>query len=227
MPASGSNPYTRPGEPRPGAAPDPSGKFRWGGPGRYSVPDIPDSTDPEYLEGYSPALASAGAYDGTLVGDNIRTGQRKPPPNDSNNKEYRDKQYQEFKYRHSVEELTLGNWPEQQVRPYTPKIPDQVDEKAPIRPTATMAPVDNLMRRPWNIPRNAADAIGPNVELHLSMADHRRAYDIYMMQPRGGIGVNTIRSTPQPWDANLYVAPEASNEHNAGVFGGGNRRFGL
>lgn len=224
MPANGANPYARPTSPGTGAAPDPSGKFRLGGPGRYSVPDIPNSTNPEYTDGFSPALTS-GSTTGDTFPDNIRTGARKPPVNDPNNLQYSRRRYGESLFRQSAEQWRPGRTRVRQQKPEIPVIPDQVQEKLPTRPTASMAPTDNLMTRPWHIPRNAADAIGPGVPLHISMADHRRNYAIFTMQPRGGVGTNTYRPTPRPWDAELFVPPQPVNTNNPGVFGP--RRFGL
>lgn len=224
MPAYGQNPYARPPDTG-GAAPNPSGRYRMGGPGRYSVPDVPDSTDPEWTDGFSPEIATAGSADGTKLPDNIRTGRRKPPPNDPNDARYSALRSSEKLRRHAVEDVRLGQYPIRQERPYTPPIPDQVQEKAPTRPTAKMAPTDNLMVRPWHIPRNAAEALGPNATLHFSMADHRRTYPIMMMQPRGGIGINNISAKPVPWDAELYAAPDPTPVNAPGLFGP--RRFGL
>lgn len=227
MPATGQNPYAVPKPSAGGAAPDPSGRFRIGGPGRYSVPDIPDSTNPEYRDGFSPEIATGGSSDGTRVPDNIRTGRRKPPENDPNDHRYTAQRYAEYFRRHSVEQVQLGQTyvGPSQAKPNKPYIPDLEQEKLPIRRTATTAPTDNLLRRPWPVPRNAAEALGPNATLHFSMADHRRLYPIMQMQPRGGIGINNIRNTPVPWDAELYAVPEENAPNMPGLFG--SRRWGL
>lgn len=223
MPAVGQNPYAHPASPGDGSAPNPSGNYIWGGPGRYSVPDIPDTTDPDYLDGYSPALAAGGSTDGTMLPDEIRIGVRKPPPNDPNNRAYNNLRQSEKIGRHAVEQTTDGNWTEVQNRPNRPPRPEE--SKPSIRPTATQAPVDNLLRRPWHIPRNAVDALGPNAELHVSMADHRRNYEIMGMQPRGGVGVNTYRASTAPWDQNLFIPPEQGNVDAPGFVG--NRPYRL
>jgi len=226
MAGSAANPYAVSKEPSStGAAPDPSGKYRWGGPGAYSVPDIPNTTDPEWTDGYSPQIAAAGSPTGAMLPDDVRTGRRKEPENDPNNLAYNRLRSAEWLNRVSVEHVTLGNYPAMQDKPNVPVVPDQVQAKLPIRPTATQAPVDNLVSRPWPIPGNAAET-APGVELHVSMADHRRDYPIYLMQPRGGIGVNHIHQTPTPWDTNLFVAPETpANAPEQGIFGG--RKWGL
>ncbi len=226
MPANGRNVYARPSHPGDGSAPNPSGQFRLGGPGRYSVPDIPDTTDPDYTDGFSPTISVAGSSDGTQLPDNIRTGRRKPPENDPNDKAYNARRASDFLRRHSVEVFSPAQPRIRQERPYTPRIPDQVDEKPPTRPTATRAPADALVTRPWHVPRNAADAVGEGARLHFSLADHRRKYPIMMQQPRGGTGNNIFRKQPVPWDATLYVAPEAAPSTNAGLFGH-TRRTGI
>lgn len=225
MPAYGANPYARPPDSVGGAAPNPSGKYRLGGPGRYAVPDVPETTDPEWTDGFSPHLAAGGSYDGTRFPDIIRIGKRKPPPNDPNDKHYTAVRDAEKARRLTVEHVTEPQPRIRQSGPYVPPIPDQVQPKLPTRRTATMAPSDAILTRPWHVPRNATDALGPNAVLHFSMADHRRNYPIMMMQPRGGIGINNIRNQPVPWDTELYVQHEPAPPNTPGLFG--SRRFGL
>lgn len=227
MPANGRNPYARPSSAGDGSAPNPSGQFRLGGPGRYSVPDIPDTTDPDYTDGYSPQISVAGSADGTKLPSDIRIGRRNPPPNDPNDREYSRRRWSDFLRRTSVERVSEAQPRIRQERPYVPVYPDAVQEKPPTRPTATQAPTDSLVTRPWHVPRNAADAIGEGARLHFSLADHRRMYPIMLQQPRGGVGNNIFRKAPVPWDANLYVAEEAPLSTNPGLFGQRRRPDGI
>jgi hypothetical protein len=173
-----------------------------------------------YTDGFSPELAVAGSADGTKLPSDIRIGRREPPPNDPNVKAYTQLRTSEQNRRYSADVYVPGQWRVHQEKPAVPKIPDQVDEKPPIRPTQTMAPTDNLLVRPWHHPRNAADALGPGATLHFSMADHRRLYPIMLQQPRGGVGNNIFRVQPQPWDADLYIVEEPPNAQSGGLFGG-------
>jgi hypothetical protein len=222
MSAGAPNPYVRPAARTDGSAPDPSGVFRIGGPGRYAVPDIPESTDPEYTNGFSPQLATRGSSDGTMLPDNIRIGTREPPENDPNDREYNARRYSEFHKRHSVETTTVG-WKVQQHKVPAGQNPLWTQERLPTRPTATDAPAGYMFTRPWHIPRNIKDAVGEDAVAHLSMADHRRDYEIFGMQPQGGIGVNTFRPSVRPWDDNLYLPPRAADSAerfgNPGSFG--------
>src|ERR1044072_9084675 len=88
MPANGRKAYARPSHPGDGSEPNPSGQFRLGGPGPYSVPAIPHPPDPDYAVGFSPTISVAGSSDGTQLPDNIRPGRRKPPEYDPNDKAY-------------------------------------------------------------------------------------------------------------------------------------------
>jgi hypothetical protein len=198
-----------------------------GGPGRYSVPDIPDSTDPDYTDGFSPEMAVAGSADGTKIPSDIRIGRREPPLNDPNDRRYSNIRNSEQHRRYSVERTALGQTyvGPSQAKPNKPYIPDLEQEKLPTRPTATTAPTDNLLHRPWHIPRNAADALGPFATLHFSMADHRRRYPIMLQQPRGGVGNNILRKQPPAWDRDLYIVQEPVHTTNPSLFG--SRRFGL
>jgi hypothetical protein len=217
MPAYGANPYARPVSPGDGSAPDPSGEFRWGGPGRYAVPDIPESTDPDYQLGGAQELAASGSPDGTKLPDDIRIGTREPPPNDPNRTDVNQRRYSDFYRRTAVEQYTL-NWDVQQYKVPGGQNPLWTQEREPIRPTATKAPAGYQFTRPWHIPRNIKDAVGEEAVTHISLADHRRNYEIFGQRPQGGIGTNTYRVQPRPWDDQLFVPPQAQNEVND-VFG--------
>lgn len=207
---TGINPYARPVNAENGEAPDPSGEFQLGGPGVYSVADIPETTDPEYRDGYSPVLKAGGSPDGTNLPDDIRTQRREPPPNDPNQREYWRIRRSEFLERHSVENYNTG-WDVQQYKVPPGQNPLWTQERLPIRPTADNSPLNYTMSRPWHIPRNIKDAVGEHAVTHFSLADHRRLYEIYGMQPQGETGVNTYRHDTRPWDNNLYPPATGSS----------------
>lgn len=217
------NPYTRPGVIDDGSAPDPSGEYVWGGAGRYSVADIPESTDPEYTTGFSPSLATTGSPDGTMLPDDIRVGLREPPPNDPNRTDVNARRYSEFHQRHSVEQTTVG-WKVQQRKKGIPVVPDWVQDPLPTRPTADSSPTGYQFQRPEHRPRNIKDAVGEEAVAHFSLADHRRQFEIMGQKPQGGIGANTYRSPVRPWDESLFIPPQAANAPSSFV---GNRNYRL
>lgn len=223
MAQAGTNPYARPPA-HAGEAPDPSGRFRFGGPGRYSVMDIPESTDPDYTTGYASELAAGGSPDGTALPSDIRVGTREEPENDPNDREYNARRYSNFHKRHSVEEYEL-DWHVKQRRVPPGQNPLWTQDRPPIRPTADLAPAGYQFTRPWHIPRHVQDALGEDAVTHFSMADHRRVYQIMGQAPRGGLGVNTYRANPRPWDESLFVPVDPANEAGA-IFGTRSYRLG-
>lgn len=217
MAQQGVNPYARPLPSDDGSAPDPSGNFVWGGPGRYAVADIPETTDPEYTDGFSPELVSGGSPDGSALPDDIRIGRRKPPPNDPNDRGYNAVRTSDFHQRHSVEETTVG-WKVTQRKVPAGQNPMWSQERMPVRSTADDSPLGYEFKRPWHIPRNIKDAIGEEATAHFSLADHRRNFEIMGMKPQGGVGANTYRADPRPWDEDLFIPPKA--EDTTGGFAG-------
>lgn len=205
---TGSNPYARPVSRGDGSAPDPSHELFWAGPGRYSVPDIPESTDPDYTDGYSPTLATGGSSTGDMLPDDIRIGRREPPPNSPQDQRVYVRRWNEF-FKRAADDHTTTGWDVQQetAQASPPRVPEWTQPRLPIRPTATRSPLGYAFRRPWHIPRNAADAIGPDATLHVSMADHTRTGEIFGMKPQGGTGVNTYRAPLRPWDEARFVPP--------------------
>lgn len=214
---AGTNPYSTP-PPRPGTAPS-AVNHVWGGPGRYSVPGVDVTTDPDYTTGFSPTLRSGGSPDGSQLPDDVRTGRREPPVGENYNEpQWKARQNSEKLMRHSVEH-TEEMWQVKQRRIPAPRVPLWEQERAPIRPTATNSPSGYAFTRPWHIPRNVADALGPGAKgpngetlQHFSLADHRRRYEIMGMKPQGRVGVNSYRVTPRPWDEQLFVAPQANQQ---------------
>jgi len=83
---------------------------------------------------------------------------------------------------------------------------------AETRRTQLISPNDYSFWRPFDTdtPKISARALSG---LHFSMADHRRNYEIYGMQPQrkpGGTTRNTYRLPPSPWDANIVDMPVAA-----------------
>jgi hypothetical protein len=205
----------------------------WGGHARYAVPDVPETTDPDYTDGYSPQLKSGGSSDGSALPDDIRIGKREQPipGHNWNDPRWQAKRDSEFLKRHSVEHWEK-DWHVKQQKAPTPNHPLWTQERMPIRPTADLAPMPTTFQRPWHIPRNIKDALGENAQTHFSLADHRRMKPIadpktYGMRPAGRLGVNTYRERPRPWDENLFIPPPAANHHlNMGI-SPSNRAFRL
>lgn len=224
--ARGINPYAKPSYQEGKQVPNPSGVYRLGGYPRYAVPDIPETTDPENTDGgFSPELRVSS--DGTALPDDIRIGVREPPPNDPNVKSYTALRDAEKASRLSVEE-TETSWNVQQHKVPAGQNPMWNQEREPIRPSARRSPLGYLFQRPWHIPRNVKDALGEDATAHFSMADHRRAYQVYGMAPRGGVGVNTYRLEPRPWDQNLVARPPSPESGEPGKnLVGGNRNYRL
>jgi hypothetical protein len=217
------NPYTRPAPVSDGSAPDPSGEYVWGGPGRYAVRDIPESTDPEYTTGFAPSLAATGSPNGTMLPDDIRVGLREAPPNDPNRTDVNTRRYSEFHQRHSVEKTTVG-WKVQQHKTPVPHYPEWDQDPMPTRPTADASPTGYQFQRPEHHPRNIKDALGEDAVAHFSLADHRRQFEIMGQKPQGGIGANTYRAPVRPWDESLFIPPQPANVTNSFV---GNRNYRL
>jgi hypothetical protein len=216
--SSGVNPYAAPTSRGDGSAPDPTNEFIWAGYGRYAVRDVPESTDPEYTDGFSPELATTGSPDGTKLPDDIRIGKREPPVNDPNNRGYTQRRYSDFYRRISDEETIAGvGWKTHQAKRAIPVVPNWAQDPISKRPTADMSPRPYQHRRPWHIPRNIKDAVGEEAVAHFSLADHRRTFEIYGMKPQGGIGTNTFRPSVTPWDQELYVPPQPVDYTQPGI----------
>lgn len=193
---------------------------------KYAVPDIPDSTDPDYETGYATELDPD--YESGTTPDPIRTGRQEPPINDPNNRRYNERRNQDFFRRiEEADEETDTGWNVKQ-QPVPPgQNPLWEDDRPATRPTANNSPLNYLFSRYWHIPRFAHD-IDPDMEDHVSMADHRRAYQIFGMRSNDRVGVNTFRLDPQPWDSGLYP-PDQHREPDppSTAAQSGNRAFRL
>jgi len=173
----------------------------------YAVPDTPESTNPENTDGgYSPALTGQGGS-GTLP-DAIRVGREDKPGEQVQNEPRWWARRSADRFIRQADEVTSESWDVQQHRPPVPIIPEQVQERAHTRPTGVRSPLGYAFTRPWHIPRNVKDAVGEQAVTHVSLADHRRAFEIYGQAPPRGLGVNTYRKDPAPWDRFLLVQSE-------------------
>lgn len=222
------NSYAAPAPRTDGSAPNPAGDFIWGGPGRYSVPGIYETTDPNYTTGFSPELKSGGSSTGAEQPDAIRIGSRKlngpTAGGNYNDPKWRARQNVE-KLERQTEDHTEEMWKVRQQRLPAPNVPIWKQERPPTRPTATNSPTGYYFQRPWHIPRNVKDVLGEQATAHFSMADHRRKYEIMGQKPQGRIGVNTYRATPRPWDENLVIVPPSGPNVTGGI--AGNRAWRL
>lgn len=183
----------------------------------YAVPTEDDVTN-GINDGYSPALGPAS--EGNLP-DPIRTQQREPVFGGPRTSDIVRKRIADDLNRRSDEKQISTGWHIEQRKPEIGIIPEQVQDIQPTRPTASMSPNTYLFERPWEIPQSNGE--------HFSMADHRRKYQIYGMAPRGGVGVNTYRLDPQPWDTNLHYnpVPEAAQKEARTRGLGGNKSYRL
>lgn len=190
---------------------------------------VPESVVEGYGEEAYPALRVGS--EGTTP-DDIRVGRREPPPNAF--VDVWPKPGELDRQHRQSDENRRDPWKVRQQKAPTPSVPEWTQERMPIRPTATNAPMAYSFTRYWHIPRNVEEVYGPGSEnengvsrRHFSMADHRRKYQIMTQVPRGKVGVNTYRKDPGPWDSRLFNAsvpdvPAQGTGYNAIA---GNRTF--
>lgn len=199
----------------PGAAPGPAH-------GAYARPAFAVPTEDDVVEGindgFSPVLGPAS--EGTSP-DDIRTGKREPVFGGPRQQFKNDVLAVDSLNRTADERQISTGWPIEQKKPVVGVIPEQVQDIGPTRPTASMSPNTYLFMRPWERPESTGE--------HFSLADHRRKYQIYGMAPRGGVGVNTYRLDPKPWDTNLHYnqVPEKAAQQAQSRGMGGNRSYRL
>lgn len=184
----------------------------------YAVPD--DASIPGSEEGFSPALGDAS--EGNMP-DDIRTGKREPVFGGPRATDMDTIARRDNLARREDEFAVSTGWNVRQEKPAIAVIPLQVQDIGPSRPSASMGQNTYLFTRPWERPFSTGE--------HLSMADHRRKYEIYGMRPQGGTGVNTYRLDPKPWDQNLHynpvpVEPENQTQYPSGSLAG-NRSYRL
>jgi hypothetical protein len=168
-----------------------------------------DDEVPGYSEEAYPALRVGS--EGTTP-DDIRVGQREPPPNAF--VDIWPKPGEIDRQQRQADERSRGPFEVRQTKIPAPHVPQWTQERIPIRPTATQAPMAYGLTREWHIPRNVEDIYGAGAESapgmprrHASLADHRRKYAIMTQVPHGKLGVNTYRKDPGPWDSHLFNSP--------------------
>lgn len=189
---------------------------------RYAVPSPPDSTDQEYATEDAPQLGTP--YESGNIPDAIRTGRAEPPINDPNVRAYNERRTRDFHGRHSDEQTDVG-WHSKQERVPPGQDPLWEQERLHTRPSATRDPLGYRFTRPWHVPRFLHD-IAPDEIRHISMADHRRQFEIYGMRSRDRMGVNTYRLDPVPWDQGLYPPGQTTTaEPSEGPARAGNRSY--
>lgn len=183
----------------------------------YAAPSE-DDTVPEYEnDGFSPSLGAGS--EGNLP-DEIRTGKREPIFGGPHQEDIHLVRGEDNLRRRDDEEQVSTGWNTRQEKPILGVIPEQVQDIGPSRPTASMGPNTYLFQRPWEIPESTGE--------HVSMADHRREYEIYGMRPQGDVGVNSYRADPKPWDRNLHYNPRPVEDASglaAALRIGGNRTY--
>lgn len=188
----------------------------------YAVPD--DDATPGYdQDGYSPGL---GEQSEGNIPDPIRVQKAEPLFGGPTQHNIHLRRGLDNIHRRDDEMQISTGWTTRQEKPVIAVIPEQVQDIGPSRPTAAMGPNNQLFMRPWDRPPE--DFTGE----HLSMADHRRKYEIYGMKPQGDVGVNTYRKDPAPWDTNLHYNPprvptETQAAATAALSIGGNRNYRL
>lgn len=174
----------------------------------YAVPDA--QSDAPYIDefGWSPhpRISVGNTPDAMRLGDfptrTMRPGAAEAPgvyyrPLDADDKE-----------RHSVEDQDADGWTEKKDQ-YKIGPDPRWNPPAETRITEQLAPRSYSFTRPFDqgSKGNGARALNGT---HLSMADHRRDYEILGMQPWAPRR-NTYRADPAPWDADLYDVPPASD----------------
>lgn len=193
----------------------------------YMVPSVESSEMVGYTTGYATELDPS--YASGTTPDPIRTGEQKPPINDPNNRAYWRRRTGEFFERmEDANETHREPWGVHQDMPAVAQNPLWTQERPSIRPTADDSPTGYYHTRDWHIPRFLHD-INPDIPNHVSMADHRRQYEVFGMRSRDKVGVNNFRSDPVPWDQGLYPPDQTQTftPPNTGVTPGGAGRFRL
>jgi len=196
---------------------------------RYAQAAYAAPSEEDYLQGYdedggSPALGRE-VTEGKMP-DEIRTGQREPLWGGPRTQDIHMRRgIDSLEREDSDVEISTG-WNTKQRKPNIGTFPEQVQDIGPSRPTAMMGPNTYY----FTSPEQWAETLPISTGEHLSLADHRRKYEIYGMAPQGDVGVNTFRLDPKPWDSRLhYNIPRREPESPAAgaVAVGGNRSYRL
>lgn len=214
------NPYQRAG-PREGEAP--TGTMVHGLASAYTVPSPPDSMEPGYDHEDAPQL---GWQETPSSPDPIRIGRREPPVNDPNDREYTARREAD-RFARQADEVTHESWNVQQHTVAPAQNPLWEQPRMHIRPSAVRSPLGYMFERPWLIPRVGKDIVSEDFVDHISMADHRRVYEIYGMRTSDRVGTNTFRLDPQPWDRNLFPPDQTMSTPTSSGAQTGNRSYRL
>jgi hypothetical protein len=116
------------------------------------------------------------------------------------------------KQRHSVEDVDADGWTEQKSR-YVIGPDPRWNPPSETRITEQLAPRSYSFTRPFDQGGKGTGARQLN-GIHMSMADHRREYEILGIRPWSQHR-NTYRVDPAPWDADMYDVPPAETIGNA------------
>jgi len=108
------------------------------------------------------------------------------------------------KKRYSAEDQDANGWDEQKSQ-YKIGPDPRWNPPAETRPTERMSPNSYSFTRPFDQGTKGNGARQFNGS-HMSLADHKREYDILGMRPWGAHR-NTYRVDPTPWDADIYDVP--------------------
>lgn len=180
----------------------------------YISPSLEESApDSEYFGNWAPKLTDGvtGIPDGTRL-QNYPSRDHRPeadqPPRRFWDRFNNDKIVREDR---ANETLNAIGWEEGKgARPQAPNpnlIPVPED-----RPTMRMSPMTFAYTRLFDQGMKGLGAREFN-GMHMSMADHRRDYDIFGMTPPKS-GRNTYRLTPAPWDTDIIDMPPESDPDN-------------
>lgn len=174
-----SNAYAAPG---PGTDAPYNDEFGWGPHPRISVDNTPDAM---------------------RIGD-FPTRTVRPNANDAPGVFYRPLDADD-KERHSVEDQDADGWQERKGQ-YKIGPDPRWNPPAETRITEQLAPRTYSFTRPFDQGTKGNGARQLN-GMRMSMADHRRDYEILGMRPWAAHR-NTYRVDPAPWDADMYDYPD-------------------
>lgn len=175
--------------------------------GAYAVPGI--HRDAPYTDtfgwGPEPRISVSSTPDAMRLGS-VETRTVRPDDDDAPGEFYRPLDADDKK-RHSVEDQDADGWTEKKAR-YQVGPDPRWTPPAETRLTEQMSPRSYSFTRPFDqgTKGNGARQLSG---MHMSMADHKREYDILGMQPWGQHR-NTYRLSPAPWDADMYDVPPES-----------------
>jgi hypothetical protein len=112
--------------------------------------------------------------------------------------------------RHSVEIIDANGWVEKPSEPQRFAPNPRSMHIANSRITQGLMPRSYSFWRPFNSGQTKGQGPREFNGMHFSMADHRRTYDIFGMQPPQHKR-NTYRLPPEPWDTDIVDMPPPMN----------------